>query len=194
LNGPAWFVVVEKGGNMDFAKSVSRGFSGLAVLALATAAVSGVGCNKATSYKNNVKTALEQADLKDVTVSEDISKNTITLGGTLHSADAKDRAANVAQASAGPRVVANEISVEPVGAEGDSRRVESNLDNGIESNFKAGLISKGLDKQHIRYNAKNGVLTLKGSVKSPTERQEAQALAKNTPNVQQVVNEVEVQR
>jgi hyperosmotically inducible protein len=161
---------------------------------LATAVVSGVGCNKATSYKDSVKAALEQADLKDVTVSEDTGKNTITLGGTLHSADAKDRAANVAQASAGPRVVANEISVEPVGAESASRKMESNLDDGIESNFKAALISKGLDKQRIRYNAKNGVLTLKGSVKSSTERQAAQQLAKNTPNVEQVVNEIQIER
>ncbi len=122
------------------------------------------------------------------------SKNTITLGGTLHSDDAKTRAANIAQASAGPRVVANEISVEPVGNEGAARKMESTLDDGIENNFKAVLISKGLDKQHIRYNAKNGVLTLEGSVKSSTERQQAQELAKNTPNVEQVVNEIQVNR
>jgi osmotically-inducible protein OsmY len=100
----------------------------------------------------------------------------------------------VAQASAGPRIIANEISVEPVGNAGDAKRIESNLDDSIENNFKAVLISKGLDKGHIRYSAKNGVLTLKGSVKSPSERQEAQELAKNTPNVQQVVNEIQVQR
>jgi osmotically-inducible protein OsmY len=51
-----------------------------------------------------------------------------------------------------------------------------------------------LDKEHIRYDAKNGVLTLKGSVKSSDQRQAAQELAKNTPNVQQVVNEIQVQR
>ena len=37
------------------------------------------------SYKDDVKKALEQADLKDVTVSEDQDKNTITLGGKVHS-------------------------------------------------------------------------------------------------------------
>jgi hypothetical protein len=35
------------------------------------------------SYKGHVKKALEQAELKDVTVSEDQDKNTITLGGSL---------------------------------------------------------------------------------------------------------------
>ena len=181
---------------MKFAKLTIKGtLSAFAAVALVSAALLGTACNKANdSYKDRVKTALEQADLKDVRVSEDASKNTITLGGTLHSDDAKSRAAEVAQANGGPRIVANEISVEPVGNEGDARKMESNLDDGIENNYKAVLISKGLDKQHIRYNAKNGVLTLKGSVKSPAQRQEAQELAKNTPNVQQVVNELQVQR
>ena len=48
------------------------------------------------SYKNDVKKALEQAELKDVTVSEDQDKNTITLGGTLHSGDAKAKAEEIA--------------------------------------------------------------------------------------------------
>lgn len=169
-----------------------------ALLALTTAMSIGIACSSAnranTDYKGNIKAALEQADLKDVTVSEDAAKNTITLGGTLHTEDAKDRAATVAQANAGPRIVSNEISVEPVGNERDARKIESNLDDGIESNFKAVLISKGLDKERIRYDAKNGVLTLKGSVKSAEQRKEAQELAKNTPNVQQVVNEIQVQR
>jgi hyperosmotically inducible periplasmic protein len=185
-----------KGGDMNFAMvTMRRGISALAVATLVSVALLGTACNKASAdYKDRVKTALEQADLKDVTVSEDASKNTITLGGTLHSDDAKTRAANIAQASAGPRVVANEISVEPVGNEGAARKMESTLDDGIENNFKAVLISKGLDKQHIRYNAKNGVLTLKGSVKNSTQRQQAQELAKNTPNVEQVVNEIQVDR
>ena len=180
---------------MNLAKLKIRGLSALAAVALVSAALLGTGCNKTNdNYKDRVKTALEQADLKDVRVTEDSSKNTITLGGTLHSDDAKSRAADIAQSNAGPRIIANEISVEPVGNEGAARRMESNLDDGIENNYKAVLISKGLDKQHIRYDAKNGVLTLKGSVKSTAQRQEAQELAKNTPNVQQVVNEIQVQR
>ncbi len=181
---------------MNFSKvRAVRSLSAFAAVALVTATLLGTACNKANdNYKDRVKTALEQADLKDIRVSEDANKNTITLGGTLHSDDAKSRAADVAQANAGPRIIANEISVEPVGNEGDARKMESNLDDGIENNYKAVLISKGLDKQSIRYKAKNGVLTLKGSVKNPVQRQQAQELAKNTPNVQQVVNEIQVQR
>jgi hyperosmotically inducible protein len=146
------------------------------------------------SYKDNVQKALEQADLKDVSVSEDNDKNTITLGGKVHSENAKQQAAEVAQAAAGSRIIANEISVEPAGSESEAKKIESNLDDGIENNYKAALVAKGLDKQDIDFDAKNGVLTLKGKVKSPAQRQEAQQLAANIPNVAQVVNEIQVKR
>jgi len=156
----------------------------------------GAACSKqaSVSRKDGVKAALEQADLKDVSVSEDNDKNTITLGGTLHSDEAKQKAADVAEANAAGRVVVNEVRVEPVGMESQARDVASNVDDGIESNYKAALASKGLSKQHIRFNAKNGVLTLKGSVTTPTQREEAQQLAQAVPNVQQVLNEIDVRR
>ena len=106
-------------------------------------------------------------------MSEDKDKNTITLSGKLHSDDAKQQAAQVAQTAAGSRVVANEISVEPVGRESDARQINSNLDDAIESNYKAALIAHGLDKQRIDYKAKNGLLTITGKVKTTQQRQQA---------------------
>jgi len=146
------------------------------------------------TYKDSVKTALEQADLKDVSVSEDADKNTITLGGTLHSEEAKQKAGDVAKANAGPRAIANEVSVQPVGQESDAKSIASNIDDGIENNYKAALVEKGLNKEHIKYDAKNGVLTLKGSVKSTTQRKEAEQIAQAVPNVQQVLNQIEIRR
>lgn len=160
----------------------------LAVLVL------GLACSNQdrVSYKDDVQKALVQADLKDVTVAEDKDKNTITLGGTLHSADAKSKAGDVAKSAANPRIIANEISVQPVGSESDARNIASNLDDAIEKNYKAKLISSHLTKQHISFSAKNGVLTLTGNVKTTTERQQAETLAGSIPHVQQVVNQLEV--
>jgi len=141
-----------------------------------------------------VKKALQQADLKDVSVSDDANKNTIALSGTLHSEDAKKRAADVAKSAAPNRQIANEISVEPVGGESQARAMASNLDDGIESNYKAALLSKGLDKESIHYKAKNGVLVLTGSVNSAQQREEASHLASKVPNVRQVVNQLDVRR
>ncbi|HEV7220277.1 MAG TPA: BON domain-containing protein [Terriglobales bacterium] len=146
------------------------------------------------SYSDDVKNALVQADMKDVSVSEDKDKNTITLGGTLHSEEAKARAANVAKTAAPARIIANEISVQPLGMESEARDVASNLDDAIEKNYKAALISSDLDKQHIHFSAKNGVLTLNGSVRTSDESRRAHKLAEGIPNVQQVVNQIEVRR
>jgi hyperosmotically inducible periplasmic protein len=144
------------------------------------------------SYKDDVKKALEQADLKDVTVSEDQDKNTITLGGKVHSSDAKAKAVDVAKTAANTRIIANEISVEPVGLESQAKDVASNLDDGIEKDYKAALISSGLD--HVRFKAKNRVLTLTGNVHNTNERKQAERLAARIPNVQQVLNQIEVRR
>ncbi len=168
----------------------------LAFLAL-TLGLSTAGCTqraKNVSYKDGVKKALEQADYKDVTVDEDSDKNTITLGGKLHSENAKQQASEVAQSVSGGRTIVNQISVEPVGMESDARKIESNTDDAIEKNYKAQLIAKGLDKQDIHFDAKNGVLTLKGSVKDVRQREVAEQVASSVPNVAQVVNQIEVSR
>jgi PBP1b-binding outer membrane lipoprotein LpoB len=146
------------------------------------------------SYKDAVKNALQEADLKDVTVAEDPNNNTITLGEILHSEEAKAKAADGARVVAVTRVMANEISVQPVGAESAAKGSASALDDGIENNYKAALISSRLDKQDISYSAKNGVLTLTGKVKVMAERQQAQQLAAGVPNVKQVLNQIEVRR
>lgn len=146
------------------------------------------------AYKDSVESALKQADLTGLSVSEDKDKNTITLSGTLHSDDAKAKASDVAKAAAPNRIVANEISVQPVGAESEAKEVASNLDDAIEKNYKAALISHRLDKQSIHFNAKNGVLTLTGSVKTEDARQIAESTANAIPNVHQVVNQLDVKR
>ncbi len=174
--------------------SVTAQRKAFATLVVLAGLVFSVACTShdSLSYKDNVKKALEQAELKDVTVSEDKDKNTITLGGTLHSDDAKAKAAGVAKAAAADRVIANEISVQPVGAESEAKGIASNLDEGIESNYKAALIASRLDKQSISFKAKNGALTLTGSVKTANQREQAQSLGAAVPNVQQVVNQIEV--
>jgi osmotically-inducible protein OsmY len=168
----------------------------LGAIFIVAALFGSLACNNQNnvSYKDSVQKALEQADLKDVSVSEDADKNTITLSGTLHSDEAKAKAGDVAKSAANPRIIANEISVQPVGDETAAKDAASALDDGIEKNYKAALIMSRLDKQHISYSAKNGVLTLTGSVKTSGERHQAQLLAAAIPHTQQVVNQIEVKQ
>lgn len=173
-------------------------------MALVPVLLLGLACSQRTaqtersedenSYKESVKQALQQAELQDVSVDEDRDKNTITLGGKVHSENARTHAEQVARAAAGTRIIANEISVQPVGAESEAKDIASDLDSAIEKNYKAALTARGLDKEHIRFDAKNGVLVLKGKVKSRSERNEAEQLAQATPNVRQVLNQIDVAR
>ncbi|HKU21795.1 MAG TPA: BON domain-containing protein [Terriglobales bacterium] len=144
-------------------------------------------------FKDSVKKSLQQADLQNVTVDEDRDKNLITLGGTVHSPDAKNRAMDVAKAAAPTRVIANQISVQPVDQESAAKKISSDVDTAIEKEYQAVLIANHLDKG-IHYKAKNGVLTLTGKVDTPDDRQTAQQLASSVPNVQQVINELQVKR
>jgi hypothetical protein len=86
------------------------------------------------------------------------------------------KALEQADTAANTRIIANEISIQPVGSESEAKDVASNLDDAIEKNYKAALISSGLEKQHVRFKAKNGVLTLTGGVPNANQRQHAEKL------------------
>ena len=132
--------------------------------------------------------------LSNVSVSQDQQKGVITLTGNVNSDDKKNQAESLAKQAAPDYAIADEIGVlRPAGAEGQAGVVASNLDSAIEDNFKASLKEhKNLDDQSIDYKAKNGTLVLTGSVKTQAQKKEAASLAKHLPNVQQVVNEIEV--
>src|SRR4030081_532115 len=115
-------------------KSILAAFA-VAVLISCLACSNRTGDN--VSYKDAVKRALEQAELTDVSVAEDRDKNTVTLGGTVHSDDAKQTAARVAKNAGGDRIIGNEVSVRPVGAESEAKSMDSDIDGGIEKNYKA---------------------------------------------------------
>ena len=154
------------------------------------------GCNRTAQHpdvKTAVDTAMTRNDLGVVKVSQDRDKGVLTLTGDVESADQKAQAETVAAQAAPGYAISNEIGVRPVGAESQAKAVDSSLDDGIENNFKAALKAhKNLDDQSISYNAKNGTMVLKGSVKTSSQRNEAQKLAKSITNVKEVVNEIEV--
>jgi hyperosmotically inducible periplasmic protein len=154
------------------------------------------GCNRDTQrpdVKDDVNNAMTRNDLGVVKVAQDRDKGAITLTGDVDSADKKAQAESVAKQAAPGYAISNELGVRPVGNESQAKSVDSNLDSAIQDNYKASLKAhKNLDDQSISYDAKNGTLVLKGSVKTPAQKKEAIQLAKAVPNVKEVVNEIEV--
>jgi osmotically-inducible protein OsmY len=155
-----------------------------------------IGCstNKANTpdVKTQVSRALDNPGYKDVKIAVNNDKQLVTLTGDVKTQEDKDKAEELAKTAAGGYVISNEIGVRPNGVEGAARKIDSNLDDAIQKDFKAVIIANRLEKQHIRFDAKNGVLTLKGDVDTPGQRQQVEKLAASVPNVQQVVNELDV--
>jgi hyperosmotically inducible protein len=146
---------------------------------------------KSPDVAGNIRTSLDQAGLKDVSVSQDRDKGVITLtGNTVTDAD-KAQAESIAKSFAGTQVVSDQIAVRPPGDEGIAKKVNSDLDKGIEQNFDAVLVRHKLDRT-VKYDVKNGVITLNGKVNSQSKRAWVEKLATGVPNVKQVVNELEV--
>jgi hyperosmotically inducible protein len=153
------------------------------------------GCSgasaKSPDVSDSIRTSLDQAGLKAVSVSQDRDKGIVTLGGQVASDNDKSRAESVAKSLAGTQVVADEIAVIPVGAEKAAKAVNSDLDQGIEKNLDAALIQNRLH-DNVQYGVKSGVVTLTGDVNSEDTRSRAERVAAGVPNVQQVVNDLQV--
>jgi hyperosmotically inducible protein len=154
------------------------------------------GCQHQPAHadeKAAVTNSLNSNNLSSLSVSQDRDKGVMTLTGDVSSDDQKSQAENLAKQAAPDYTIADEIGVRPLGEQSQAKAVDSSLDNGIEDNFKAEIKAhKSLDDQSIHAKVKNGTLVLTGSVKTADQKREAGSLAKKVPNVQQVVNELEI--
>ena len=151
------------------------------------------GCNKSyPDEKADVDKALTSDDFSTIGVSQDRDHGVMTLRGNVALPGDKDRAEKIAQRAAPDYTIANEIDIRPAGVPAASG-ADAKLDSAIEDNFKAAVKSNdNLNDQSISGSSKNGTLVLMGSVKTPQQKSEAENLAKQVPNVQQVVNELKV--
>jgi osmotically-inducible protein OsmY len=166
------------------------------VVILALFTIGGLsGCSgkstKSPDIADNIRKSLDQAGFKDVTVSQDRDKGIVTLSGPVARDNDKLQAESLAKSLAGAQVVANQIIVLPTGMEKNAKTVNSDLDQGIEKNLDAALIQ---NKMHddVKYKVKSGVVTLTGEVNSQNKRDQANQVATNVPNVNQVVNDLQV--
>jgi hyperosmotically inducible protein len=146
---------------------------------------------KSPDVTANIRQSLDQAGLKDVSVSQDRDKGVVTLTGNTTSDADKAQAESIAKTYAGTQVVSDQIAVRPPGDESIAKKVNSDLDKGIEHNFEAVLVQHKLDSA-VKYDVKNGVITLNGKVNSQSKRAWVEKLATEVPNVRQVVNELQV--
>jgi hyperosmotically inducible protein len=172
-------------------KTLKPWLSLLAMVAAGTLAGCSTTSTKAADVSGSIRTSLDQAGLKDVSASQDRDKGVVTLGGNVATDNEKSQAESIARSMAGAQVVANQIAVLPRGAERDAKKVNVDLDKGIDSNLDAALIENKLHES-VKYAVKNQVVTLRGDVDSQSKRARAERVASGVVNVEQVVNELQV--
>jgi len=163
----------------------------LAVVLIGALAGCSMTSRKSADISGSIRTSLDQAGLKDVSVTQDRDKGVVTLSGHVAADADKSNAESIARSAAGSEVVSDEIAVIPPGAASDAKKMSSDLDKGIERNLDAALIQDRLHAS-VKYAVKNEVVTLSGNVDSESKRARAQEVAASVPNVQQVVNELQV--
>jgi len=172
-------------------KTTKLFFTMLTLLAAGILAGCSTTAAKSPDVSDSIRKSLDEAGFKSVSVSQDRDKGIVTFSGQVASENAKLDAESLTKSLAGVQVVADQIAVIPVGGEKDAKTVNSDLDKGIEQNLDAALIQNKMH-DNVKYEVKSGVVTLSGEVNSEDKRTRAGKVASGVPNVQQVVNDLQV--
>ncbi len=172
-------------------KTLKLCLSLLTMLGIVTLVACSETARQSPDVSDSIRKSLDQAGLKDVSVSQDRDKGVVTLGGHVAADADKSQAESIAKSIATGQVVANQIAVMPPSGESEAKAVNSDLDKAIEKNLDAALIQNKLHKS-VKYDVKNGVVTLTGEVNSQSKRAQAEQIASAVPNVKQVVNDLQI--
>lgn len=162
----------------------------------ATCILSGCHGSQHPDNRMAVYNALDQNDLRSITVSQDRGAGTITLSGIVGSMDRRQKAEQLAKQAAPDYQIVDRIQVQSAGLQNQMKSAteQAQLDSAIESKYKAAIASNpDLKSQKIQCYATNGTVTLRGKVRTREEWQQAEDLAKQLPDVQKVKNELRVE-
>lgn len=155
------------------------------VLALVTV----VGCDRGPDTEENVRRALDQANMQVVQVQVDDNANIIHLKGTVDTMGDRTRAEEVASAAVGTTGrVLNELTVKGLNDE-----TADDLDDDIDDTLNRTVDNDPVLKERdIEFEVANGMVTIRGEVASAGEKAQVEQLAKAAPGVKDVANGLEI--
>jgi osmotically-inducible protein OsmY len=159
------------------------------VAVLALAAMFAACSRNSNDPKDRVDKALSDANIKGVHTSYDRDADVIHLRGTVDSADAKQRADQLATSAVGTSgKVLDELKVQ-----GMDEKPISDQDSLIRDTLKD-EVSKDqvLRDRDINFDVNNGVVTVKGDVRTPEEKAKVSELVRGVSGVKQMANELDI--
>lgn len=160
------------------------------VLAL-TCALGVAACDRGPNPEEQVSKALKDAKLDDVKVDWDKEAHVAHLKGTVDQATDRQRAEDVAAAAVGTSGrVLNEVTIRDVN---DSSA--DNLDGDIRSHLKEMVDNdQVLRDRDINFDVNNGVVTVKGEVRTAAEKTKVNDIVRAAPGVKDMANALEIKR
>jgi hyperosmotically inducible periplasmic protein len=158
------------------------------VVLVAVAAV-GIGCGRGPDTEENVRKALDQANMQAVQVDVDDNANIVHLKGTVETIGDRTRAEEVASATVGTTGrVLNELTVK-----GLNDQTAGDLDDEVLDALKRTVDNDPVLKERdIDFRVSNGMVTITGEVASADEKTRVEQLAKAAPGVKDVANGLEI--
>jgi hyperosmotically inducible periplasmic protein len=159
------------------------------VLAVAAAMMLAGACNRAPDPKDRVERDLKQANIEHVNVDYDRDGRVIHLKGAVDSSAEKERAEQIAHEAVGTSgKVADELTVKGV-----NDKTADDMDGAIRKELNAKVDNdRALEGRHINFDVNNGVVTIKGDVRTQAEKDQVGQMARATANVKEVVNSLDV--
>ena len=164
---------------------VVRGAACLCVVVLA------LGCARGSDTEENLRKALEQANMRSVEILVDEDANLVHLAGTVKTLADRTRAEEIAAATVGTsgRVV-NDLTVEAL-EEPIENDPDQLLTNAIDRALDGDPVLKERD---VNVDVASGTVTLTGEVRTSRERTRVEQVVRGVDGVTEVTNELQIQR
>lgn len=146
-------------------------------------------CGGRDDKRDNVKKALDEANIPNVAVDVDDTANLVHLKGTVGSTSDRTRAGEVASAAVGTSGrVLNELAVQGIDTpRGNAADVEVQdvLDRIVDND-------PVLRERDINFEVLDGVVTVKGEVRTPGEKNRVTEIVRKAPGVKGFANDLEI--
>ena len=151
--------------------------------------VTGVACNRGPNPEEQVSKALKDAQLNDVKVDWDKEARVAHLKGTVDAPTDKQRAEDVATRAVGTSGrVLNEVTVK-----GADTSLASSMDSDIQKWLKDAIDrDQVLRDRDVDFDVNNGVVTVKGEVRTMEEKNKVGDIVRSAPNVKDMANALEI--
>jgi osmotically-inducible protein OsmY len=150
----------------------------------------GVACHRAPDTEGTLRKALDQANMQQVEVKVDDDERIVHLKGTVGSMAERSRAEEVAGAVVGTSGrVLNELTVK-----GLNDTTAGDLDGDIRKNLDRMIDNDPTLKQRdINFEVTNGMVAIKGDVRSADEKTRVGEMTKAAPGVKDVANGLRIE-